>query len=141
MEPDFILSDFDLPDMTGLDALLITNTKHPHIPFIFITGRINDEGALADAILKGADGYVLKENLEKIPSVLQQVHEKNLEKNKYFEELKNKIYQSKVRLLKLKELISNSKSIEHKETLHLLISEIENDLNEYENNQTIKRGH
>lgn len=76
-QPDIVLSDYNLPDMNGLDALLYVREHLDGTPFIFITGVLNDEEKVADTILSGASGYLLKENLAKLPDVLSTVIEQN----------------------------------------------------------------
>jgi response regulator RpfG family c-di-GMP phosphodiesterase len=76
-QPDIVLSDYNLPDMNGLDALLYVREYLDGTPFIFITGVLNDEEKVADTILSGASGYLLKENLGKLPEVLATVVEQN----------------------------------------------------------------
>lgn len=76
-QPDIVLSDYNLPDMNGLDALLYVREHLDGTPFIFITGVLNDEEKVADTILSGASGYLLKENLKKLPEVLTAVVAQN----------------------------------------------------------------
>ena len=76
-QPDIVLSDYNLPDMNGLDALLYVREHLDGTPFIFITGVLNDEEKVADTILSGASGYLLKENLNKLPALLTSVVEQN----------------------------------------------------------------
>lgn len=77
--PDVVLADYNLPDMNGLEALLHIREKKPHLPFIFVSGTLNDEEKVAEAILHGGSGYVLKENLDPLAETLEQVL-KNAEK-------------------------------------------------------------
>jgi DNA-binding NtrC family response regulator len=60
--PDIILSDYNLPDFNGLQALKIAKTELPEVPFIFITGALGDEKAI-ETLKKGAIDYVLKDRL------------------------------------------------------------------------------
>ena len=71
--PDVVLADYNLPDINGLEALLHIRKKSPFLPFIFITGILNDEEKVAEAVLNGASGYVLKENLAALPQKLEDV--------------------------------------------------------------------
>lgn len=68
--PDIILSDYKLPQFTGLDALKVTRDFDPTIPFIIVTGTLSEEAA-ADSIKAGAWDYVVKERLHRLPSALQ----------------------------------------------------------------------
>jgi CheY-like chemotaxis protein len=72
---DVILSDYNIPGYNGLEALLSVREKMPHVPFIFITGTLNDEERVAHAILSGASGYVLKQNIKELPAYLMNVLE------------------------------------------------------------------
>lgn len=76
-QPDIVLSDYNLPDMNGLEALLYVREHLDSTPFVFITGILNDEERVAETILNGASGYLLKENLQRLPSLLASVLEKN----------------------------------------------------------------
>lgn len=76
-QPDIVLSDYNLPDMNGLEALLYVREHLDGTPFIFITGVLNDEEKVADTILNGASGYLLKENLRKLPELLTSVVAQN----------------------------------------------------------------
>jgi len=62
-QPDVILSDFTLPQFDGMSALRIARQKRPDIPFIFVSGTIGEERAIA-SMKQGATDYVLKDHLE-----------------------------------------------------------------------------
>lgn len=68
-KPDIILSDYNLPAFNGMDALRLTGEIAPNIPFILVTGSLNEE--IAVEIMKlGAFDYILKDNLKRIgPSI------------------------------------------------------------------------
>jgi CheY-like chemotaxis protein len=78
-QPDLVLSDYNLPDMNGLEALIYVREHLDSTPFIFITGILNNEEKVAEAVLSGANGYLLKENLSNLPDLLRQVVEQNLQ--------------------------------------------------------------
>lgn len=69
-DPDIILSDFSLPSFDGLSALSIARQSCPHIPFIFVSGTIGEETAI-DALKRGAVDYLLKTNLQRLPSAVR----------------------------------------------------------------------
>ncbi len=81
-EPDVILSDHSLPQFNSIDALEICRAKESHIPFILVTGAVSDEFAVS-CIKRGADDYVLKSNLSRLPSAIR-----NALKHKSAEEAK-----------------------------------------------------
>lgn len=69
---DVVLSDFQLPEWSGLDALEQLNRLEQDIPFILVTGALDDITA-AKMIDKGADDYVLKGQLGRLPLTVRRV--------------------------------------------------------------------
>jgi len=67
--PDLILSDFSLPQFSGLRALDVAVEYAPQTPFIYVSGTIGEERAI-EALRCGATDYVLKGNLSRLPSVI-----------------------------------------------------------------------
>jgi PleD family two-component response regulator len=77
--PDLILSDHSFPSFDGFSALAIARTECPEVPFIFVTGALGEEVAIA-SFKQGATDYVLKDRLSLLaPAVrraLQEVEER-----------------------------------------------------------------
>ena len=73
--PDIILSDHSLPSFNSYEALSIFQQTKLNIPFILITATISEDFAV-DIIKRGADDYILKDRLERLPSALMNVLEK-----------------------------------------------------------------
>jgi diguanylate cyclase (GGDEF)-like protein len=69
-KPDLILSDFSLPNFSGLRALDLAVVHAPEIPFIYVSGTIGEERAI-DALRRGATDYVLKSNLSRLSSAIE----------------------------------------------------------------------
>lgn len=69
-DPDVILSDHALPQFNSLEALTICRKHHSHVPFILVTGTVSEEFAV-NCLKQGADDYVLKSNLVRLPSAIQ----------------------------------------------------------------------
>ncbi|MCU7376259.1 response regulator [Paucibacter sp. O1-1] len=67
---DAVLADFSLPRFSGLEALNIFRTTELDIPFIFVSGTIGEETAVA-AMKAGASDYVMKQNLVRLAPVLE----------------------------------------------------------------------
>lgn len=65
---DLILSDYSLPDFSGLEALHVANAMAPGVPFIFISGVVGEKFA-TEAVRAGATDYVTKRDLSRIPAV------------------------------------------------------------------------
>src|ERR1700730_3565033 len=72
---DLILADYTLPAYDGLSALKIARQDRPHIPFIFVSGTLDEEVAI-EALKIGATDYVFKTRLSRIvPSVRRALRE------------------------------------------------------------------
>ncbi|MEO6302725.1 MAG: HAMP domain-containing sensor histidine kinase [Bacteroidia bacterium] len=69
--PDLILSDHSLPQFDSMEALQIYKQNNLTIPFILITGSVSEEFAIK-SIKEGADDYILKNNLVRLPSAIKQ---------------------------------------------------------------------
>lgn len=73
--PDLIISDYSLPIFTGLQALQLAKDHDPIIPFIIVTGALNEEIAV-ECMKAGADDYVLKDHLVRIGAAIKTSLEK-----------------------------------------------------------------
>lgn len=73
--PDIILSDHSLPQFDSLSALRIVKENYPHIPFVLVTGSVSEEFAVT-CIKEGAEDYILKRNLMRLPSLIANVMNK-----------------------------------------------------------------
>jgi len=56
---DCIVSDYDMPEMTGLEFLELVREQHPRLPFILFTGKGSEEIA-SEAISIGVTDYLQK---------------------------------------------------------------------------------
>jgi len=73
--PDLILSDHQLPQFSSTEALEICRRSFPFLPFILVTGTVSEEFA-ASIIRAGADDYLLKNNLKRLPTAIRQAIER-----------------------------------------------------------------
>lgn len=88
--PDIIFSDYNLQCFNGLDVLNFRNEHAPFVPFIIITGTLNEEKAV-EIIKAGADDYVLKQNLSRLgPAVGSAIEKMDLNRKKNYAEKKLK---------------------------------------------------
>ncbi len=70
-----ILADYTLPSFDGLSALKIAMEKCPQVPFIFLSGTLDEEVAI-EALKIGATDYVFKTRLSRLlPSVRRALRE------------------------------------------------------------------
>jgi CheY-like chemotaxis protein len=69
--PDLILSDYNLPQYNGSLALAEARKRCPDVPFILVTGLLeDDEDRLGEGLVQGANDYVLKQHLDRlVPAV------------------------------------------------------------------------
>ncbi len=80
--PDIILSDYSMPQFNGMEALELVKERYPSLPFIIVTGSINEATAV-ECMKAGADDYVLKEGLKHIaPAVEGALKKKRLREEK-----------------------------------------------------------
>lgn len=80
---DAVLADNGLPQYTSLKALEVIKKKDPFMAFILVTGTVSEEFAV-NIILQGADDYILKTNLTRLPAAVKKAIENKLtEKTKY----------------------------------------------------------
>ena len=78
---DIILADYNLPNFDAFKALKFRNEYCPETPFICASGSIGE--ILAIELLKqGADDYVLKDRLERLPFAVKRALADAMEKNK-----------------------------------------------------------
>lgn len=68
--PDLILSDHALPRFDSTEALSLCQSLGLRVPFILVTGAVSDEFA-ARCMKLGADDYILKSNLKRLPSAIE----------------------------------------------------------------------
>jgi len=80
---DIILSDYQMPHFSGLDALALYKESGIDIPFIVISRTIGEEVAV-DTMKAGAHDYIMKNNLQRLLPAI----ERELRESKYRAERK-----------------------------------------------------
>ncbi|MEG6523200.1 PAS domain S-box protein [Desulfotomaculum sp. 1211_IL3151] len=79
---DIILSDYVLPQFSGLEALKMIRERGLELPFIMLSGQISEVTAV-EAIRAGAQDYIVKGNLSRlIPAIQRELREAKLRKEK-----------------------------------------------------------
>ena len=108
--PDVVISDYNLPTCTGLDVMQLVQEKAPGLPFIFLTGTVNDEELAAHTILAGASGYILKKHMphleEKLKPLLRQVVFRMSEK----QEVRERLRENKIAINQIYDYLDNLKA-------------------------------
>jgi signal transduction histidine kinase len=74
MDCDVILADYHLPGFTALDAWALLTQRTDPPPFILLSGAIG-EAAAVEAIRQGMADYVLKDDLTRLPHVIERALE------------------------------------------------------------------
>ncbi|HKT60373.1 MAG TPA: PAS domain S-box protein, partial [Gemmatimonadales bacterium] len=69
-QPDLILSDYTLPRFDGMAALGLARERVPSVPFLIVTGSVNEETAVG-CMKAGATDYLLKSNLARIGPAIE----------------------------------------------------------------------
>src|SRR5690606_36066967 len=69
-KPDIVLSDLSMPGFSGHDALQIVREHSPQVPFIFVSGTIGEDVAVA-ALREGASDYILKHSSARLPAAVE----------------------------------------------------------------------
>jgi PAS domain S-box-containing protein len=91
-KPDLIISDYQMPVFDGMSALMIKKEKSPHIPFIMLTGSMNEDTAV-ECMKAGADDYVIKEHIKRLgPAILSAIEKKKdeLKREQAEEDVRNR---------------------------------------------------
>jgi signal transduction histidine kinase len=80
--PDLVLSDYNLKDWGGMDALEILKEMGVEIPFILVSGSLGEIAAV-ECIKLGVTDYILKNSLARLPvSILRALREQELRTQK-----------------------------------------------------------
>ena len=73
--PDLVLADYNLPNFSGPAALQIVKSSGFDIPFIMLSGAM-DETTAVESMRAGAQDYVTKQNLSRlVPAVERELRE------------------------------------------------------------------
>jgi signal transduction histidine kinase len=67
---DFVISDHSLPRFDSASALRVVREQAPELPFVIVSGCIGEDVAV-DAMLAGADDYVMKQNLARLRPAIE----------------------------------------------------------------------
>jgi PAS domain S-box-containing protein len=76
-KPDIVVSDYSMPTFDGMSALKITRAHAKHLPFVMLTGSMNEETAVA-CMKAGANDYVIKEQIKRLPFAIKEAIDKGI---------------------------------------------------------------
>jgi len=66
---DVVLSDYNIPGWSGMDALHLLRDKGKETPFLLVTGALGEETAVS-CIQQGVSDYILKDRLARLPHAI-----------------------------------------------------------------------
>jgi PAS domain S-box-containing protein len=66
---DVILADHSIPQFSSLEALQFVKSLELDTPFVLVTGTVSEEFAVS-ILQEGAEDYILKNNLNRLPSAI-----------------------------------------------------------------------
>src|SRR5208282_6018596 len=69
--PDIVISDYSMPAFDGMTALRLARTRDPSLPFIILTGSMNEDTAV-ECMKAGASDYVIKEHMMRLPFAVKE---------------------------------------------------------------------
>ncbi|MDP3911502.1 MAG: ATP-binding protein, partial [Gemmatimonadales bacterium] len=72
--PDVVISDHNLPHFSGWDALQLVRQTAARVPFILVTGSLNEETAV-EYMKAGAADYLLKDRITRLGPAVRAVLE------------------------------------------------------------------
>jgi two-component system sensor histidine kinase/response regulator len=81
---DAVIADYSMPRFTGLAALKMLHDMKLDLPFILVSGTVGEDVAV-QAMKCGADDYVLKSNLARLPLAVERElrdHEVRADRNR-----------------------------------------------------------
>jgi diguanylate cyclase (GGDEF)-like protein len=82
-EWDLVIADYTMPGFSGTKALAIVREQHPDLPFIFVSGTIGEDTAVA-AMRTGAHDYIMKGNLKRLaPAVERELREATVRRERH----------------------------------------------------------
>ncbi|HTE29789.1 MAG TPA: PAS domain S-box protein [Chryseolinea sp.] len=79
-KPELIISDHSLPAFNSMEALGILKKSGDRIPFILVTGAVSEEFAVK-ALHEGADDYILKDRMQRLPQAVVSALDKYLQEH------------------------------------------------------------
>jgi len=84
--PDIVLSDYAMPEFSGLRAAQLTRQSGKNIPFILISGTMGEDVAV-EAMKFGATDYLLKDRIARLGSAVERaLEQKKLQHERHLTE-------------------------------------------------------
>ena len=110
---DIIISDYNMPGFDGLAALEIVKNTGRDIPIIIVSGTVGEETAV-EAVLAGAQDYVMKDNLRRVPiSVSREIRNWKLREEKIIadQKVRDSLDEKEVMLKEIHHRVKNNLAV------------------------------
>lgn len=79
---DVIISDYFMPQFSGLDAIALLKKLNRDIPIIIVSGKVGEDAAV-ETMRAGASDYIIKDNLARlVPAILRELNELRVRRQK-----------------------------------------------------------
>jgi len=111
---DIVISDYVMPEFSGLDALKTIEKSKKDLPFIIVSGKIGEDTAV-EAMKTGAHDYIMKKNLQRlVPAIKRELKDYKIrkERKKVKKDLKESYEELERANNKLKKEIDERKKLE-----------------------------
>jgi diguanylate cyclase (GGDEF)-like protein len=83
---DLVIADYTMRGFSGTSALAIVREHNPDLPFIFVSGAIGEDTAVA-AMRTGAQDYIMKANLARLaPAVERELRDAAVRRERHLAE-------------------------------------------------------
>ncbi|HTS11128.1 MAG TPA: response regulator [Candidatus Limnocylindrales bacterium] len=69
-EWDIVISDYSMPGFSGSEALKLVRARNSEVPFLYVSGTLGEETAVA-ALRSGAQDYLVKGNLRRLVPAIE----------------------------------------------------------------------
>jgi len=102
---DIVISDFNLPEFSGLKALELLQVMEIDAPFIVVSGTVGEETAVS-MMRAGASDYVMKSNLHRLLPAIERELEQSLVRLKR-KQAEQALKDSEARYRQISEMISD----------------------------------
>ncbi len=96
---DLVISDYSMPNFKGTEALKLIREMGNDVPFIFVSGTIDEETAV-EAMKAGAQDYMMKGNVKRlIPAIRRELAEAEVRRKREQAEIDLRLRDARLRAL------------------------------------------
>lgn len=125
--PDIVISDYNLPTCTGFEVMQLVQQRDANVPFIFVTGTVEDDELAANTILSGAWGYILKKDMPVLHEKLKPLIKKAVFRMITSDKVRERLRKNKIAINQIYDYLDSlhSDNLEQQENINKIKREIE----------------